>query len=160
MASYVTYTEADALITDADWLALTQAEKEKFIAISTIFIDSLPYRYENICHGLENKFPWTGQTKVPQIVKVACTYEALGQFKLSVGKIDKIALKQKQGIVSESTQSASVSFKATKGNLFSLDMFMSWQSQEAMALIYPYTTKTAETGSRVYNEVWRSDIWD
>ena len=159
MASYVTYTEADSLITDTDWLALTIEEKEKFIAIATIFIDSLPYRYENICHDLENKFPWTGQTKVPQIVKMACTYEALGQFKLSVGKIDKIALKQKQGIVSESTQSASVSFKQNKSNLFNLDMFTNWQSKEAMALIYPYTTKTAETGSRVYNEVWRSDIW-
>ena len=35
MASYVTYTEADSLITDSDWLALTQEEKEKFIAIAT-----------------------------------------------------------------------------------------------------------------------------
>ena len=47
-----------------------------------------------------------------------------------------------------------------KGNLFSLEMFTNWQSKEAMALIYPYTTKTAETGSRAYNEVWRSDVWD
>ena len=139
------------MITDSDWLALTIEEKEKFIAISTMLIDSLPYRYENICHNNENKFPWTGQTKVPQQVKLACTYEALGQYKLSVGKIDKIALKQKQGITSESTQSASVSFKQNKSNLFNLDMFTNWQSKEAMALIYPYTTKTAETASLPYS---------
>ena len=160
MASYVTYTEADSMITYSDWLALTIEEKEKFIAIATILIDSLPYRYENICHNLENKFPWTGQTKVPQQVKFACIYEALGQYKLSIGKIDKIALKQKQGITSESTQSASVSFKQNKGNLFNLEMFMSWQSKEAIAFIYPYTNKTAETGSRVYSEVLRDDVWD
>ena len=29
MASYITYTEADSLITDTDWLALTIEEKEK-----------------------------------------------------------------------------------------------------------------------------------
>ena len=29
MASYVTYTEADSMITDSDWLALTTEEKEK-----------------------------------------------------------------------------------------------------------------------------------
>jgi hypothetical protein len=31
MANYVTWEEADSIITDSRWLALTIAEKEKFI---------------------------------------------------------------------------------------------------------------------------------
>lgn len=154
MANYVTWEEADSIITDSRWLALTIVEKEKFIKISTLKIDSLPYARRNLRYNSENVFPWTGQTKVPQIVKTACTYEALGTFKTSIGDIDVIAKKQAQGIVSESTQSASVSFKQNKRNLFELDMFMGWSSKEAISLIYPFTTKSAEVSSRVV------DLWD
>jgi hypothetical protein len=152
MANYVTWSEADSIITDSRWLALTIEEKEKFIHISTLKIDSLPYARANLRDNAENVFPWTGQTKVPQIVKTACTYEALGSFKTSIGDIDVIALKQSQGIVSESTQSASVSFNQNKKSLINLDMFQGWGSKEAVSLIYPFTTKSAEVG--------RARIWD
>jgi hypothetical protein len=124
MANYVTWEEADSIITDSRWLALTIAEKEKFILIATLKIDSLPYARANLRDNVENVFPWTGQTKVPPIVKTACTYEALGTFKTSIGDIDVIAKKQQQGIVSESTQSASVSFNQNKKSLFDLKMRM------------------------------------
>ena len=151
MANYVTWEEADSIITDSRWLALTIAEKEKFIYIATLKIDSLPYARANLRENVENVFPWTGQTIVSKIVKTACTYEALGSFKTSIGDIDIIAKKQQEGIVSESTQSASVSFNQNKKNLMDLDMFIGWDSKEAVSLIYPFTTKSAELSTRMVN---------
>lgn len=147
--SYSTPAEADTVIFDANWLALTDVEKQKFLDYATTKIDLLPYTYENIAHGNVNKFPWTGQTKVPDTVKLACSKEAYSEYLVSTGKFDKGLINDKLGIKSESTLTASVTYADGKASYGSLPMFQTWNSSEAINLIYRFTCKTAESGRRV-----------
>ena len=147
--SYSTIAEADLIIFDNDWLALSDVEKQKFLDYATTKINLLPYTYENISHGNENKFPWTRQTKVPQQVKLACSKEAYGEYLASVGKLDKGLVNAKLGIKSESTLTASVTYADNQSNYASLPMFQTWNSSEAINLMYIFTCKTAINGRRV-----------
>lgn len=102
MSSYVTVSEADALLQYHDntelWNALTEQEKEYRLRKATQEID----KWKNLIVGLkpvgqELEFPRVGQTEIPLPVKVATAEIALHAVK---NKSNKHIEAQKNGIQS------------------------------------------------------------
>ena len=129
--SYVNLAEANEYFSSrlhADaWAEVSNADKEKALAMATKAIDRQPLRGRKTETGQALAFPRYPDTEIPEVVKEACCEEALAILERGNSQRKKL---QQEGVQSFSIGNLSETFAAGAGK--------GLLSQEAKELLRPW----------------------